>query len=407
MTLQPWARGAAWVRDHPVTADVLPVLALVAFVVGPSFRIPGFGVADAVASFVVWVPALARRRYPLATFAVSTVLVLGIWAADGLATDRLLPAYMVLWFLLFGVADRCGRRETLAAVAACEVLALISLATPSTMDRGDGGPAVVPLTALTIAVAVVGRNRQTRRAYTASLEDRAARLEREQDQQARVAVAEERARIAREVHDVVAHNISVMIALADGATYATKEPAARTAMAHVATTGRTALTEMSRLLGVLREDDGSPSRRPAPALGDLEALVEQVRAAGLRTDLAVTGAPVPLEATAQLAVYRLVQEALTNTLKYARGVRQAVVRLSWQPDALVVDVRDDGGVVGATTPGHGITGMRERFGAWGGTVTAGPVDGGGWLVHARLPLAGARVEPVADSDDPIGMAVQT
>jgi signal transduction histidine kinase len=383
------------------------VLALVAFVVGPSFRIPGFGVADAVASFVVWVPALARRRYPLPTFAVSTALVLGFWAADGFATDRLLPAYVVLWFLLFGVADRCGPRETLVAVVACEVIAVISLATPSTMDRGDGGPAVVPLTALTIAVAVVGRNRQTRRAYTASLEDRAARLEREQDQQARVAVAEERARIAREVHDVVAHNVSVMIALADGATYATKEPAARTAMAHVATTGRTALTEMSRLLGVLREDDGSPSRRPAPALGDLEALVEQVRAAGLRTDLVVTGAPVPLEATAQLAVYRLVQEALTNTLKYARGVRQAVVRLSWQPDALVVDVRDDGGVVGATTPGHGITGMRERFGAWGGTVAAGPVDGGGWLVHARLPLAGTRVEPVADSEDPIGMAVQT
>ena len=407
MTLQPWARATAWVRDHPVVADVLPVLALVAFVVGPSFRIPGFGIAAAVASFAVWVPALARRRYPLPVFGVTAVLVFGIWATDGFATDRLLPAYVVLWFLLFGVADRCGPRETLVAVAACEVIALITLATPSTMERGDGGPALVPLTALTIAVAVVGRNRQTRRAYTASLEDRAARLERERDQQARVAVAEERTRIAREVHDVVAHNISVMIALADGATYATKEPAASAAMAHVATTGRTALTEMSRLLGVLREDDGSPSRRPAPALGDLETLVEQVRAAGLRVDLAVTGAPVPLEATAQLAVYRLVQEALTNTLKYARDVEQAVVRLSWQPDVLVVDVRDDGAAVGATPPGHGITGMRERFGAWGGTVAAGPGDGGGWLVRAHLPLARTRAEPVTGADDPIGMAVQT
>ncbi|MPQ98429.1 sensor histidine kinase [Modestobacter sp. I12A-02628] len=373
--------------------DVLPVLGLAVLAIAPAIRLESVGLREWVLSVLLWLPALARRRRPVAAFLLTAALVLAGMAEVGVGAEQLLFSYSALWFALFSVADRCDGLRTLLAVAACEGVALLTLLGPPT---ADGAPAVVPLTTFTVAVAVLGRNRQTRRAYTASLEDRAARLERERDQQARVAVAEERARIAREVHDVVAHNISVMIALADGATYATTEPAASTAMAHVATTGRTALTEMSRLLGVLREDDGSPSRRPAPALGDLESLVEQVRAAGLRTDLAVRGTPVPLETTAQLAVYRLVQEALTNTLKHGRGVRRAHVGLTWQPDVLVLDVRDDGAAVGATTPGHGITGMRERFGAWAGTVTAGPADGGGWLVHARLPLAGTRAEPAAE-----------
>ena len=384
--------GPGWWRAHPVLADVVPVLALAVLTVAPAVRFGAFDRSALIASVLVWLPALGRRRHPEAAFAATLLVVLLAWGADGFAADRLFPAYASVWLVLFAVADRCTLRRTWLATAATEVLALASLLGPG-LPGEQGGPAVVPLTTLTIAVAVSGRNRQTRRAYTAGLEDRAERLEREQEQLARVAVAEERARIAREVHDVVAHNISVMIALADGATYVTEEPRAGAAMAQVAATGRQALSEMGGLLGVLRDDDGAPVRSPAPGLADLETLVDQVRAAGLTTELAVRGSPVPLGATAQLAVYRLVQEALTNTLKHARDASRARVELCWGSEDLAVDVCDDGAPVTAAVPGHGITGMGERFAAWGGTVDAGPEPAGGWRVRARMPLAAPAVLP--------------
>jgi signal transduction histidine kinase len=267
---------------------------------------------------------------------------------------------------------------------------------PLSAAPADEGHPVGLFTAITVAAALFGRNRRTRHALVTQLRERAERAERERDQQARIAVAEERSRIAREVHDVVSHNISVMTALADGAGYALAtdagRPQAREAVAAIADTGRGAIAEMHRLLGVFRTE---ASREPAPGLADLPALVEQVRAAGLPTTLTVTGRPVPLGATAQLAVYRLVQEALTNTRKHAPGARHAYVTLTWDDDAgLTVRVRDDG-----TAPapvgepgGQGLVGMRERFAAHGGTVRAGRGDDG-WLVEAVLPLPAAVAAP--------------
>jgi signal transduction histidine kinase len=277
-----------------------------------------------------------------------------------------------------------------------ELFALASL-----LGEQTSGPEhpVVPLSALTLAATLLGRNRRARAALVADLQDRAERAERERDSLARAAVAEERTRIAREVHDVVSHNLSVMTALADGAGYALRTgtgPAraqAADAVAAVATTGREALGEMHRLLGLLRADDtddtDAAARRPAPGLAELPALVDQVRAAGLPTTLVLGGRPVPLGTAAQLAVYRLVQEALTNTRKHAPGASAAEVRLEWSDGGLTVRVRDDGPPADAAAGvGHGLIGMRERFGAHGGSVSAGPAAPRGWLVEATLPLPG-------------------
>jgi signal transduction histidine kinase len=243
------------------------------------------------------------------------------------------------------------------------------------------------------AAGVIGTNMRTRRAYLAALEDRAARLERDRDQQSQLAVADERARIAREMHDIVAHHISVMIALADGAGFITrtKPDQAEEIMGRVSDTGRQALDEMRRLLGVLRDNSPQPALAPQPAVADLDELLGTVRAAGLPTQLTVTGQPYPLPSSAQLVVYRLVQEALTNVLKHANATR-ARVRLDYCPGhVLQVEVTDNGrGASGPPAPGrHGLTGMRERAAVFGGTVEAGPQAGGGWRVSIRLHLQGA------------------
>jgi signal transduction histidine kinase len=347
-------------------------------------------------SVALWLPALARRRAPVLAFAATALLVAVHWVPAGLDADDLLPADLALWVTLAAVAELRPLRTTVAATAVCELLVLGSLfGDPLSAAPADEGHPVGLFTAITVAAALFGRNRRTRHALVTHLRERAERAERERDQQARIAVAEERSRIAREVHDVVSHNISVMTALADGAGYALAtdagRPQAREAVAAIADTGRGAIAEMHRLLGVFRTE---ASREPAPGLADLPALVEQARTAGLPTTLTVTGRPVPLGATAQLAVYRLVQEALTNTRKHSPGAGHAEVTLAWDDAGLTVRVHDDGT---ATAPagepgGQGLVGMHERFAAHGGTVRAGRGDGG-WLVEAVLPLPAAVAAP--------------
>jgi signal transduction histidine kinase len=246
---------------------------------------------------------------------------------------------------------------------------------------------------------VLGDSMRYRRAYYANLEDRAARLERERDAQARVAAVAERARIARELHDVIAHNVSVMVVQADGASYAlASDPArAREALTAISATGRQALAEMRRLLGVLRrEGDGTNSvRAPQPGIGELGELLDQARGAGLPVSFTVEGDPRPLPGGVALAAYRIVQESLTNTRKHAGPVTSASVLLRYSPDTVVLTISDDGwGDLGGAAlpgaPGHGLTGMRERVAIYGGSITAGPRPGGGFEVVATLPLTPAQ-----------------
>lgn len=240
---------------------------------------------------------------------------------------------------------------------------------------------------------ILGDSVRTRRAYVSQLEERQRLLARERDEEAQRAVSEERSRIARELHDIVAHSVSLMVLQANaGARVLTARP--EQAAEHFSTiqdAGRQALTELRRLLGVLRSDDGIEATLvPQPGIGDVAALVDQVRRSGLSVELHVAGAEVPLPQAVQLSAYRVVQEALTNALKHA-GAARADVTLRYARATLEVDVRDDGhgpqnnerdGV------GHGLVGLRERVGLFGGSLDTGPAPDGGFQVRATFPLDG-------------------
>jgi signal transduction histidine kinase len=239
------------------------------------------------------------------------------------------------------------------------------------------------------AAGVLGTNVRHRRELLASLHERATRLERERDQQGRLSAAAERARIAREMHDIVAHNLSVMIALADGASFHVRDAPERAeaALGRAAQTGREALAEMRRLLGVLREEPVPGAREPQPGIEQLDALVEQIRAAGVPVAYEVAGSPGRVERGLQLAVYRIVQEALTNTLKHAGPGATAQLTLRHEGAGLHVDVTDTGTAVAGlgAGPGGGLRGMRERADVYDAELHAGPRLDGGWGVRLVVP----------------------
>lgn len=270
--------------------------------------------------------------------------------------------------------------------------------TDNAMSVGQFAFVIVVMTVPFVLAWVLGDSMRTRRAYFAQLEERAARLEKEREAQAKVAVAAERARIARELHDVVAHNVSVMVVQADGAAYVMESAPdqARIALETISMTGRQALAEMRRLLGVLRTGEHREAGEyvPQPDVEQIEELVEQVRTAGLTVDFKIEGTPRPLPSGVELTAYRIVQEALTNTRKHGGPDAGASVRLVYFDDGLGLLVEDDGrGAAhevyedgGADGQGHGLIGMRERVGMVGGTLDAGPRPGGGFRISALLPL---------------------
>ncbi|MFD8973051.1 sensor histidine kinase [Streptomyces sp. NPDC059593] len=244
-------------------------------------------------------------------------------------------------------------------------------------------------------VALLGLVVRSRRDHTAGLVDRARRLEIERDQEVRLAAAAERTRIAREMHDIIGHNLSVITGLADGGRYAAAKSPERAAQAldAIGTTSRQALDDLRRLLGVLRDDEQEAVRDPQPTLADLDTLLTGVRKTGLPVRLDVQNEPAaqPLAPGAQLTVYRIVQEALTNTLKHAGPSASATVLLAWSPKELLVEVVDTGTTTTTTTTappgqGQGLTGMRERAALYDGRLACGPLPAGGWRVRLRLPL---------------------
>ncbi|MGK5675015.1 sensor histidine kinase [Micromonospora sp. URMC 106] len=357
------------------------------------------GVAMAVA-------LLFRRAHPSAVAAAVAVLALIQVAATWgpLAFD---VAVLVALYSVVKYADRLRDGVLAGATAAVGVV----LAAVQTRGAVAWWATAIYFGLVTGAVWLVGLNVRTRRLYVLSLEERAATLEREREAEARAAVAGERTRIARELHDVVAHSMAVMIVQADGARFMLdRDPeTARHAVKVVADTGRQALEDMRRLVGVLREADppdaaAAPGASVAPGdagvtadpehrrlvLAELPALLDRFRAAGLRVRHTVTGEPAPLPPGLELTLYRVVQEGLTNALKHA-GVGAGVeVGLHHGGDAVVVRVVDDGRgrppVSPAPSGGHGLVGMRERVSVYDGSLAAGPRLAGGWQVEARLPL---------------------
>ena len=387
----------AAVRRHPRVVDSM-IAALVAGICALILTgRTGATVTRASALDWTWVvlvavPLIWRRRAPVLVF--WTVVAL-FWTSLGIGVQS--PAgVLVPLTALHAVARYRAPSWTLPAICF-----LLPPGFAARVDRSASWTSLLALAAVSVTVAVIGMNQRTRQVYLAALEERADRLERERDQQARLAVAEERTRIAREMHDMVAHHLTVMTALSEGAAATVPADPGRAAgvMTLVSATGRQALAEMRRLVGVLRapgppSNSGAPAADlvPQPGFDDLDGLVEAVRAAGLRVTVTRSGGPGRWGPGAGLVVYRIVQEALTNTLKHAGPAAWAEVGLRFEAGRVDIDVRDDG-AGRAASPGeragragrHGITGMIERAATYGGEVTAGPRAGRpGWEVHARL-----------------------
>ncbi|MDN3268340.1 sensor histidine kinase [Streptomyces sp. MA15] len=337
-----------------------------------------------------------RRRMPERMLVLALVVGLGQLILD----VPVLPADFALLVIAYTVAATGARwASRLALTAGLCAAPLAQMRWPSPYASTAENVVLSVILAVPFALAwVLGDSVRTRRAYFAQLEERAARLEKEREAQAKVAVAAERARIARELHDVVAHNVSVMVVQADGAAYVldAAPDQARKALETISTTGRQALAEMRRLLGVLRTGEHQEAGEyvPQPGLQQIEDLVEQCRESGLPVDFKVEGTSRELPRGVELTAYRIVQEALTNTRKHGGPDAGASVRLVYFDDGLGLLVEDDGKGAphelyeegGFDGQGHGLIGMRERVGMVGGTLDAGPRPGGGFRISALLPL---------------------
>ena len=344
--------------------------------------VPGFGSAAALALILAIVlPLFWRRKAPVAIFAVVFAAALGQAVFTPDFTDDL-----ALLVAFYTVADREPLRRVLAVAAVLECGAVLAALSYKSPREGAAHVALewAGFSVLAGVTGLLGYYTRARRAY----------LERERERDVELAAAAERTRIAREMHDIVAHNLAVMIALADGAAYTVGHDPDHAAvlLGHVSQTGRSALTEMRRLLGVLRgPEDSASGNAPQPALADLITMIGTVREAGLPVRLTVSGQAFPLPPGAQLTLYRIVQEALTNVLKHADAA-SAHVHLTYQNGEVELEVTDDGRTAAPVPPeagpaatGHGLVGMRERAAVFGGEVSAGPRPEGGWRVHARLP----------------------
>ncbi|GEJ98542.1 two-component sensor histidine kinase [Streptomyces sp. 1-11] len=350
-------------------------------------RLSAAGTAAAQAGLVL--PLLWRRRAPAVAFGAVTAVFVLQWSI-GVA----LRADVALFVALYSLALH-GRLRQLpwACAALAGALGLVAVRVSVAVPAGD---ALFFLLSTATAALALGLMIRIRRAQLAGLRERAARLEVERDQRGRLAVAAERTRVAREMHDIVGHNLSVIITLADAGAYATAAAPERgqEALRLIGDTGRQALSELRRVLGVLREADGpraGPELSPQPGLKDVDALCEGVRAAGLEVVYRTAGDVDSLDSGVQLTVYRIVQEALTNTLKHAGAGSRANLSVVVADARLTIAVQDSGppapaGRAGpANEEGHGLVGMRERAALYGGHVSAGPA-GPGWTVRAVLDL---------------------
>ncbi|NIH86368.1 signal transduction histidine kinase [Amycolatopsis granulosa] len=388
-------RLSLWMRAHPAVGDCLLALSLlfVDLLVLLSQARQHHGQPWYVAlplDVAMVAPVAFRRKYPQVTAYVILVLSVphsALQLGIGSATASCVALYTMVVYV--------GRRQ-----AALYVVAQLAVAVLQMWARWAPGITLIIIVLIFALCWVLGEFVGARQAYHAEVEARLHLLETERDQAGRIAVAEERGRIARELHDVVAHAVSVIVVQADGASYALRsDPAvAERAVRTISDTGRQALAELRRLLQVLRNEEVTREPRiPQPTAESLEDLAGRVRAAGVPVELSIEGEMTGLPAGVSLGVYRIVQESLTNTLKHAGPGARAQVRVRRAENLVDVEIVDDGaGKARALVPapdlpgGNGLIGMRERAHLFGGILQAGPCPGGGWRVHATFPV---RLDP--------------
>jgi len=377
-----WVKAIDTTRPRLLDASIAGAIEVAGVVSVAVLGVPG--ASPWILTSALAVPLAWRRRAPVSVFLVVAVVAFVQWLVlIQLAAD------VSLLIALFTVADERPRRVALAATAVLELGAVL--------DAVRGGPAEtffrswVLLSGLVAAALFAGANLRARRAHVNALVERAEHLEFERDQQAQISTAAERTRIAREMHDVIAHSLAVMIALADGAhAKLTSDPNRADAALHdLSQLGREALDDTRRLLGVLRTSPTPNSRLPQPGVGDIPDLIRQVSATGLRAVLRIEGEPSPVAPGPGLHAFRIVQEAITNTLKHAQQATSVVVTLTYRGTQLDIDVVDDGRSVPSLPGpgGFGLEGIRERAAIYDGVATAGRRPEGGWGVHVGVSIA--------------------
>jgi signal transduction histidine kinase len=367
--------------------DLALALIAIAAELGQVIGAYGAPAVPALALAVVAGGALVlRRQAPLAVLATTLAATVAIVA---LGDD---PSGLSVLIALYTAAALCELRVSLAALALTAAIGAALSAgaaeAPGRQTSATSGALIVVL--LTIGVWGLGAYAQTQRRYRRELQERAASAERERDQLARIAVHEERASIARELHDIVAHSVSVMLVGVRGArdVLRTAPDAAEDALARVERSGEQSLGELRRILALLREPEQTAESHPQPSLAELNELVASYRAAGLPARLEVIGEPMPLPSGVELSVYRIVQEALTNTLKHSNPTTVSVT-LAFRNGRLELEVVDDGTPrPAAATTAQGLVGMRERVALLGGELETGQREGGGFRVAATLPVGG-------------------
>jgi signal transduction histidine kinase len=332
---------------------------------------------------------LGYRRFPFAAAVAVWALCSALSFVDGRLVVFPVGVYiagMAAALLLGNLDDRARSRAGLAVVVAGAVIVVAN-------DPRESAGEFLSVSVLVMVAWLLGYLLRERAQQAAAAERRAARAERERETAARLGVAEERARIARELHDIVAHAVSVMV-LQVGAVRHNLPPSLAQetdALKDVEQTGRTALAEMRRLLGAMREERDAAEMAPQPGLGSLDALFTQIRRAGLPVELHVEGEPLTLPRALDLSAYRIVQEGLTNALKHA-GASRADVALRYGASDLRIEVRDDGrGAAAGDGLGHGLVGIGERVKLYGGEMAAGSDNGHGFVLRTRLPLGGDRL----------------
>jgi signal transduction histidine kinase len=387
-TNTPFTRVFRWFRDlNPWVLDtflgtVFTVLGIVGLFAAnnPKYHYRDPDAIAVLLSLAATLPFYVRRRLPFASMLVAIVATVTLLTRDYQSNLQ----SQILLIAAYTIGSYCTTtKRWLGLVAfALGLVAVAGFGIPDTT-----GANIVLTGALYFSAYALGTSTRNRRMYEQQLEQRATDLERERDEEAKRAVADERLRIAQELHDVVAHSMGVIAVQAGvGAHVIDKNPAeAKKSLQAIAATSRSTLTEIRRLLGVLRADENG-AYQPAPGLTDLGRLVDDLGGAGLPVTLKIDGDRDDVPPGVDLTAYRIVQEALTNVLKHA-GPAHATVAIDYRPSSIHLVIGDDGrGVNGrASDGGHGLIGMRERVGVYGGTLSAGPAPGGGFRVDAELP----------------------